>query len=176
MEQKGIGAVIAIVIVIIVAAAAAGAYVLTLGEGEGESANGGGGEGGGGEGENEGVSSLPVYSGSQSWEIPTELAENMPGFGEGLETAAYRIENVSVQSLVDWYKGQMTDWTLENETVGTPPDAPPEITMGMILFTKDNNGAAILAFSGLSAMDPSLPDDTCYILYAGSLSEFEMGS
>jgi len=167
MEQKGIGAVIAIVIVIIVAAAAAGAYILTKGD-EGAAPGEGGGEG-------EEAGGLPLYSGSTSWEIPAELAENLLVFGEGVETAAYSVENVSVQDLVDWYKDQMTDWTLENETVGTPPGAPPEVVMGMLMFSKDSEGAIIRVFSGLSEANPSWPEDTCYILHTGSASEFEQG-
>ena len=136
--------------------------------------------GGAGSGENqgggEGVGELPLYAGSQSWEIPTLLAEALPPAGEGVEMAAYSVEGVSVQGLVDWYKGQMTGWTLENEQVGTPSGAPPGIIMGTIVFTKNYNGAAIMAFSGLSTMDPSWPEDTCYILYTGSASALGLGS
>jgi len=138
-----------------------------VGGGAGPSENQGGGEE---------VGELTPYPGSQSWEMPTEFAENLPAFGEGVEVAAYSVEGVSVQGLVDWYKGQMTGWTLVHEEVGTPQGVPPEIIMGALVFSKGYDGAAIIAFSGLSTVNPSWPEGTCYILYTGSASAIGLGS
>ncbi len=145
-------------------------YILAAGLWSAFEEGGGAGGGGGSEG-----AEVPLYAGSQSWEIPTLLAETLPPAGEGIEMAAYSVEGVSVQGLVDWYKSQMTGWTLENEQVGTPPGAPSGIIMGTIVFTKGNDGAAVMAFSGLSTIDPSWPEDTCYILYTGSASALGLG-
>ena len=75
---------------------------------DGDKADGQNGNGNGGE------SDIPKYPGSQNWEIPAEMLAEM-GVPEGAEVGGYSVEGASVQEVLNWYKNQMTEWTLEME-------------------------------------------------------------
>jgi hypothetical protein len=135
MDQRGIAPLVIVAIVVVVAVVAgAGIYVATRG-----------GDGGG-------LGSLPKYPGSQSWNIPSEYSAGIPA---GTDYAGYTVSVVSVQDVLDWYRGQMTDWTVVEDNV------PVKFYGSMTVYRKGDNGAVIAAISG-----SGLPG-TCYILATG---------
>ena len=140
MEERGVSSIIVVIAVVIaIVAAALGGYYLGIHRGVGPG-------------------SLSKYSGSQGWNIPSTYRENMAA---SVEVAGYSISGVSVQNLLDWYKGQMTGWTLEDEVTNTSIGG---ITIGALSYIKGNDSAGIIAMSGVG-----LPG-TCYILATGSWS------
>jgi len=153
MDRRGIAPLIIVVIIVVVAVVAGiGIYVATRGGGAG----GGGGVPGG----------LSLYPESQSWEIPSNIRENMPS-GVGINYAGYTVSRASVQDVLNWYKGQMTGWTLEVENM--PVTLPGGAEMRALIYRKDNDAAVIVAGSGTG-----LPS-TCYILLTAPWSMFESG-
>ena len=137
MKQKGIATAAIAVVVIVVAAVCVGAFLVLRGRG--------------------GPGGLPIYPGSQEWEIPAVYKAKIPA---GIDFAAYTVSDASVQDIVNWYKGQMTDWTLESEK----PMPVVGMTIHMLTYRKGDDGAFICAMSGTG-----LPG-TVYILGAGSWS------
>jgi hypothetical protein len=143
VREKGVGSIVVIaVVVIIIAAVGVGSYSLLKGGGAG-------------------LSSLSVYTGSQSWAIPSEYQENLPA-GVGVEVAGYTVSGASIQAVLDWYRGQMTGWTLKSE----PVLSMGEVEIGGLIYMKGDDGAGIIAMSGMG-----LPG-TCYILATGPWSAF----
>lgn len=47
------------------------------------------------------------------------------------------------------------------------------MTQGGLLYSKGTEGAAMVAFSGMSEIDPSMPAGTFYIIATGPLSVLE---
>jgi hypothetical protein len=142
MGERGISSIIVVAIIIVVAAVAAlGGYFI-------------GTRGGGG-----GPQGLSKYSGSQAWNIPSTYRENIPG---SVEVVGYSVSGVSVQDLLDWYKGQMAGWTLEDEVTNT---SIGEVTIGALSYIKGNDSVGIIAMSGVGLKG------TCYILATGSWSD-----
>jgi hypothetical protein len=141
VREKGVSSIVVIaVVVIIIAAVGASGYFLLKGGGAG-------------------LGSLSVYTGSQSWAIPSAYQENLPA---GVEAAGYTVSGTSVQAVLDWYRGQMTGWTLKSE----PVLSMGEVEIGGLIYMKGDDGAGIIAMSGLG-----LPG-TCYILVTGPWSAF----
>jgi len=140
VSQKGVSSTVVIVIVIIIAVVGIGGYLLLKG-GEG------------------GLRGLPVYPGSEYYDIPEEH------FGEflleGVEIEGYTV-SASVQDMMDWYSDHMTEWTIEDES--TQPQM--EMTIGMQLYRKGIEGAVVVAMSGTGVVD-----DTIFILLTGLWSE-----
>ena len=162
MKNRGIGVVdILAIVVVIVAVAGAGMIISAVPRG-GENA-GGGGSGGAGSGEGGGgLGGLPVYPGSRSWEIPSDIKSilNIPA---GVKVAGYSVSGASVQDVLNWYKGQMTGWTLENEV---PVTSDGGMEIGALVYRNGDNGAGIVVMSGMG-----LPG-TCYGLGTGPWSAF----
>ena len=133
--EEGIStaAIVAIVVTVVVVAVAVPVVILLKGGG--------------------GPSGLSLYPGSQSWEIPSDIRENIPA---GVEVAGYTVSGVSAQDILNWYKCQMTGWTLKMGGVET----------GILIYRNGNDGAAIVAMSGTG-----LPG-TCYILATAPWSTF----
>jgi len=139
MGERGVSSIIVVIVVVIaIAAAALGGYYLGTRRGVGPG-------------------SLSKYSGSQGWNIPSTYRENIPA--GNVNFAGYTVSGVSVQDLLDWYKGQMTSWTLEDEVTNTSIGG---ITIGALIYVKGNDSAGIIVMSGAG-----LPN-TCYILATGS--------
>jgi hypothetical protein len=134
-KQKRVTTNLIVVVVIVVVAVAAIAFVLLL-------RGGGGGPGG-----------LPVYPGSQQYSIPSGYSMPL-----GVEGAAYTVSGASAQEILDWYKGQMTGWTLQQEESGMA-----------LIYSKGNDAAGIVVVSGGELTG------TFYILAAGPLSAFDLG-
>ncbi len=114
-----------------------------------------------------GENDLPKYSKSQDWEIPSEMfAEIKMDMPEGADVKGYCVEGTSVQEMMNWYKNQITGWTLKKEK---PATKIPEtgITIGMLIYHKDTEGIGITVLSGTKLKG------TCYTLAAGSWSLFE---
>jgi len=146
MNRRGIAPLIIVVIIVVVAVVAGvGIYVVT---------RGGGGPGG-----------LSLYSGSQSWEIPSSIlgSVNIPS---GIDYAGYTVSGASVQDVLNWYKGQMTGWTLENEV---PITSSGGMEIGGLIYRNGNNGAGIVVMSGTGL------SGTCYILATGPWSTLSGG-
>lgn len=114
-----------------------------------------------------GPSGLSVYSRSQSWEIPSEWLENIPA---SVEFAGYIVSGASAQEILDWYKGQMTGWTLLS---GLNSSFYAGMTTGFLFYRKGNVGAVIVVYSGeisgTTLPGTTLPDP-CYVLATGPLS------
>ncbi|MCJ7720686.1 MAG: hypothetical protein MUO36_04380, partial [Candidatus Hadarchaeum sp.] len=143
MREKGVSSIVVIaVVIVIVAAVGVSGYFFLRGGGAG-------------------LSSLPIYTGSQSWNVPSEYQENLPA-GAGVEVAGYTVSDASVQDVLDWYRGQMTGWTLESE----PTMSMGGVEIGGLIYMKGDDGAGIIAMSGIG-----LPG-TCYILATGPWSAF----
>jgi len=146
MNQKGIAPLIIVVIIVVVAVAAGvGIYVAT---------RGGGVPGG-----------LSLYPGSQSWEIPSSILGSM-NIPSGMEVAGYTVSGASVQDVLNWYKGQMTGWTLENEI---PVTLPGGVEISALIYRNGNDGAGIVVMSGTGL------SGTCYILATGPWSTLSGG-
>jgi hypothetical protein len=147
VREKGVSSivVIAVVIVIIVAVGVSGYFLLS--------------------GRGAGLGSFSIYTGSQSWDIPSEYQENLLA-GAGVEVAGYTVSGASVQDVLDWYRGQMVGWTLESE----PVMSMGGVEIGGLIYKNGDDGAGIIAMSGIG-----LPG-TCYILATGPWSAFgELG-
>jgi hypothetical protein len=110
---------------------------------------------------------MPIYAGSEEWDIPTEFMAGLENIAHsGASIKGYTVSGVSVQELLNWYEGQMTDWELIYEQ---PATSSGGLTMGILLYRKGDAGCGIMAVSG-----GSLPG-TCYILAAGPWSAFGGG-
>jgi hypothetical protein len=144
MKQRGVAPVVVVIVIIVVAVVAVGAVLLL---------RGGGGPGG-----------LPEYPGSQGYDIPQEY---LAGFGlpAGVEMKAYTVSGASVQDVVNWYKGQMTGWTLVEEV---PLSSMMGYTYGALVYSKGDQGAEIIAVSGIPGIE-----GTAYVLATGPLSAFQ---
>jgi hypothetical protein len=139
-----------IVTVVLIAVVGVGGYFLLKGEEEGEE---------GGEEERVG---LPEYPGSENYSFLSELFGEFGELPAGVEITAYSVSGVGVQDILDWYKDQMTGWTLENEYA----ESYMGMTMDMLLYRKGTEGAVIAAISGIT-------EDTFYVLATGPWAEFE---
>ena len=87
---------------------------------------------------------VPVYPGASEFSIPSEMKS---GFGipadaacEGYTTSA------DAEDVMDWYKEQMGDWTLEDEISVSPSDQPG-VTVHIQYYRKDDNGAFVFAMN-----------------------------
>lgn len=145
MNQKGMAAaVIATIVVVIVIAAGAGIYFVIRGGG--------------------GPDGLPIYPRSQSWEITSEFPSgfyselNISG---DVEIVGYCVEGATIQEVLNWYKNQMTGWTLECEI---PVMDKFGMTMSALLYKKGTEGAEIVA------MGETMIPGTGYILVTGPWS------
>ena len=147
-KQRGVATgVIAVLVIIVVAVVAVVALLLLRGEG----------------GPGVGPGGLSTYPGSQGWNIPEMYEAELP---EGVEVEGYTVSGVSVQDVLNWYKGQMTGWTLEYEM---PIMSYGGVTMGSLIYSKGDDGSMIAAVSGTG-----LPG-TCYYIATGPWSAFEGG-
>jgi len=84
---------------------------------------------------------LALYPGSQSWEIPANIKTDM---SSDFDYAGYTVSDDSVQGVINWYKYQITDWTLENEFSGGT------FIGDTLLYRKGDEGAVIWANDGAS--------------------------
>jgi len=147
-KQRGVATGVMVAIVIIVVAVVAVVAILLL-RGEGGPGAGPGG--------------LSTYPGSQGWDIPEMYKAELP---EGVEVEGYTVSGVSVEDILNWYKGQMTGWTLEHEV---PVMSIGGVTMGGLIYRKGDDGSYIWAAGGTG-----LPG-TVYMVATGPWSAWEEG-
>jgi len=136
MNQKGIAPlIIAIVAVVVVVIASVGVYVVIRG--------GGGGGGGGGTG----LSTLPIYSGAQETNddrTQQAITNTMAQMGSppNWSSKAYTTPS-SPQTVIDWYKTQMSGWTKVSDNVMSHDNT----TVYSVVYTKGDDAAMIVTFS-----------------------------
>lgn len=144
MKENGVSSAVVIVIFIVIVTVGVGSYFI-LKDGKGRPGG------------------LPVYSGSESYDIPEEYLGEL-GLPGGVEIEGYAVSDVSVQDILDWYSDHMTEWTIEEEWT--------QSFMGMIigtqLYRKGTEGTGVIAMSGTGIVGGAI-----YILATGPWSEFE---
>jgi len=130
MNQKGIAPrIIAIIVVVVIVIASVGVLVVIRGGGSGV------------------LSTLPVYSGAQetndsrAQQAITGIMTQM-GLPSSWSSKAYTT-SASPQTVIDWYKTQMAEWTKVSENA-TPHE---NTTVYALVYTKGNDAAVILTFS-----------------------------
>ncbi len=136
MKNKGIGTAIIVIVIVAVAAAAGGYFLLTGGDGT--------------EGKIE-LSDLPKYSGSGNW---NDVPSNLKPSSENVKFSAYQVEGANVQDVYDWFKNNMSGWSLEDKQT---PINMGENTVSVLIYEKEDTAAGIVIISG-----PNYPE-TCYI-------------
>ncbi len=83
-----------------------------------------------------------------------------------------RIKLLKPPKIVAWnpYGLLSKVWTLEEEM---EPFTYMRMTQGGLLYSKGSDGAAMVAVSGMSAIDPSMPAGTFYVIATGPFSVLE---
>lgn len=146
MEEKVVSSIVVMAVVIVIVAVGVGSYFLLKG---GEGSPGG----------------LPVYSESESYDIPEEYLRELE-LPEGAEIEGYAVSDASAQDILDWYSDHMTGWRMEEEWT----QSVMGMTIGTQLYRKGTEGAGVVAMSGTGIVGGAI-----YILAAGPWSEFEEG-
>lgn len=144
MSERGIATqVIVAVIVIVVVAAGAGVYLFTAGPpGPGGDQTGGGAGGGqennqaGGGAEETGI---PAYTEATVFSIPSDMKSSL-GIPASATCQGYST-SAGATTVADWYKGQMSGWTLESEN-SFPVQSG---TLYMLFYSKGDNRAFIFS-------------------------------
>jgi transglutaminase-like putative cysteine protease len=137
MNQKGIAPlIIAIVAIVVVAAASIGIFVVMKGSGGGQ---------GGGEGGTQGT--LPIYSGAQETndDIAQQAITNtmtQMGSPPNWSSKAYTT-TASPQTVINWYKTQMSEWTKISDNVISQDDT----ALYVVFYTKGDDATLITTFS-----------------------------
>ncbi|MEM2192069.1 MAG: hypothetical protein QXG38_00455 [Candidatus Hadarchaeales archaeon] len=85
---------------------------------------------------------IPVYGGATGFSIPSDMKSAF-GIPENAGCEGHRV-TTTLQDVASRYKGQLTDWALEKENTFSPPDQP-NVTIGMLLYKRGDNGAFILS-------------------------------
>ena len=76
---------------------------------------------------------FPVYPGSMEQAVPAELKTNL-GIVEGLNCVSYAVD-AGFDAVVEWFKSNMEDWSLEDESFFTPGDQP-SVTVALQFYRR----------------------------------------
>jgi hypothetical protein len=141
VKNKGVGtpALVAI-IVVVVAVVGVGGYLLLKGDDE--------------------EVGLPVYPGSESYDIPGEYFGSLE-IPDQVKIEGFNISGAGFQEVLNWYSDHMEGWTIEDEY-------QTWAHTGGQLYRKGAKGAGVVAMGGTG-----LAEGTVYLLAIGPWSKFE---